>query len=94
MAEQPELITQVAEWADGLSWYTRAKVARLLGGEGHPGHGSGQDLQVDLGTDGLADALHGLERILAQVEQGRLKAGSPAELEVVNAHLHRGLQGG
>ena len=60
-----------------------------LGGEGDPGDRTGQDLEVDIGADRIAHAVHALERILTDVEEWRLVTGAATKLEVADAGLLR-----
>ena len=46
-----------------------------------------QDLQVDVFADGVAHLVHAREGILTHIEEGRLVASAPTELEVTHPSL-------
>ena len=64
-----------------------------LCGQGHSADRSCQDLGDRIFSDGLADLVHAPERILVHIKDRRLEPRASSELEVVDARVHRGLDG-
>ena len=65
-----------------------------LGGEADHVHAAGERLQVHVRTDRGAPLVHHLERVFLAVEIERLETGAAADFDVVDAGLHRRVEGG
>ena len=65
-----------------------------LGGEADHVHAAGERLQVHVRTDRGAPLVHHFERVFLAVEIEGLETGAAADFDVVDAGLHRRVEGG